>query len=146
MKLYTIGFSGKNAEQFFELLKSNGVKTLIDARLNNKSQLAGFTKVSDLPYLLKQIGNIDYMHEAILAPTKELLNGYKDKKVSWIEYEREYDKILEFRKVSQKIDISKYENACLLCSESTADMCHRRLAAEYIQRNFFDKEVKIIHL
>jgi len=42
--LYTIGFTKKNARQFFETLKTAGVKRLVDIRLNNQSQLAGFTK------------------------------------------------------------------------------------------------------
>lgn len=145
MKLYTIGFAGKSAEQFFETLKHHGVKTLIDARLNNKSQLAGFTKVKDFPYLLKQVAGIEYRYAELLAPTKELLDGYKDGKIVWSEYETIYHDLLEHRTVNRS-DITQFEDGCILCSEPTADQCHRRLAAEYLRASFPDQEIEIIHL
>lgn len=145
MKLYTIGFTGKSAEEFFELLKRHGIKTLIDARLNNKSQLAGFTKVKDFPYLLKQIGSVEYRHLDSLAPTKELLDGYKDGAVSWSEYEEVYNSLLESRNLNT-ITPAILENACILCSEPTADQCHRRLAAEYLQEKYPDAAISIVHL
>ena len=46
--LYTVGFSGKDAKTFFELLKLNNVQTLLDIRLNNVSQLSGYTKKNDI--------------------------------------------------------------------------------------------------
>lgn len=79
-QLFTIGFTQKSAEQFFEILIKSGVKTLIDTRLNNVSQLAGFAKKNDLKYFLKQIGGIDYIHITDLAPTKDILDDYKKKK------------------------------------------------------------------
>lgn len=145
MKLYTIGFAGKSAEHFFELLRKNGVKTLIDARLNNKSQLAGFTKVKDFPYLLKQIGGVQYYHLDSLAPSKELLDGYKDGKVSWSEYEEVYSNLLESRNLDT-ITPDILNDACILCSEPTADQCHRRLAAEYLQEKYPDISLEIVHL
>jgi uncharacterized protein (DUF488 family) len=145
MKIYTIGFSGKSAEQFFELLKQKGITTLIDARLNNKSQLAGFTKVKDFPYLLKQVAGVDYLHATSLTPTKELLDGYRDGNISWSEYEVMYDEILKSRSLDQ-LSNDVLENGCILCSEPTADQCHRRLAAEFLQSTFSDKEIEIIHL
>ncbi len=146
MNIFTIGFSQKSAKEFFELLKDNGVKTLVDARLNNRSQLAGFTKGKDLPYFLKEIANIEYMHELLLAPTKELLDGYKNKVISWEAYVQTYEHILKDRHLEDVIDISLYDNACILCSEPTAEQCHRRLAAEYIQRAFPSKKITITHL
>lgn len=145
MKLFTIGFSGKSAEQFFELLKKNGVTTLIDARLNNKSQLAGFTKLKDFPYLLRQVAGVEYMHATSLTPTKELLDGYRDGHISWSEYEVTYDKILKSRSLDQ-LSNDLLKNGCILCSEPTADKCHRRLAAQYLQSSFPDQEIEIIHL
>jgi uncharacterized protein (DUF488 family) len=90
MKLFTIGFTQKTAKTFFTILAENEVATVIDVRLNNKSQLAGFTKGSDLPFLLESITNTGYIHMPLLAPTKELLKAYKDKKVTWEEYEISY--------------------------------------------------------
>jgi len=110
MNIYTIGFSQKSAEEFFNTLKSNNVIKLIDIRLNNKSQLAGFTNVKHLPYLLK-VHNIDYLYRPDLTPTKELLDGYKNKSISWNEYEIQYNKILIERRIIEKIDwchFSKY--------------------------------------
>lgn len=146
MNIFTIGFSQKSAKEFFTLLKDNNIKTLIDARLNNKSQLAGFTKGKDLPYFLKEIAGIEYKHELLLAPTKELLDGYKKNDIVWNNYVDTYEQILKARDLQNVIDIIEYENACILCSEPIADQCHRRLAAEYIQTAFPSKEISIIHL
>lgn len=141
MTLYTIGFTKKSAEQFFESLKKSGVKTLIDIRLNNKSQLAGFAKAKDLEYFLKNAG-IDYIYMPEFAPTKQLLDDYMDKKINWDEYESQYLEIIRKRNI--KLELEIFENACLLCSEEKADKCHRRLAAEYIGNTI--KGVDIVHL
>ena len=143
VNLFTIGFSKKDAETFFALLTKNNVETLIDIRLNNVSQLAGFANVKHLPYFLK-LHNIKYIHKTEYAPTKELLDGYKKKSISWYEYEREYPKILDRRKIIEKIDIESFNNSVFLCSESTADKCHRRLLVEYIAKYF--KDIRIKHL
>jgi uncharacterized protein (DUF488 family) len=144
LNLYTIGFAGKNAEKFFGILQKYSVKTLIDIRLNNVSQLAGFTKRDDLRYFLKAICNINYVHKAEYAPTKELLNDYKKKKISWDEYEKQYKKIIEDRNILSNIDYSIFQDAALLCSEKTPEQCHRRLLAEYIAKN--NKEIKLSHI
>ncbi|MDO9536825.1 MAG: DUF488 domain-containing protein [Thermoplasmata archaeon] len=144
MKLYTVGFTKKNAKQFFELLIKNNVKRLIDIRLNNKSQLAGFAKGEDLSYFLKRIGNIEYIYKPDYAPTKELLNLYRDKAIDWKEYEKQYIQILKEREILKNIEWSLFDGACLLCSEETADMCHRRLLAEYLAGA--NKEIEITHL
>ncbi len=144
MNLYTIGFVKISAEEFFSQLIKNNVKRLIDIRLNNKSQLAGYTKHRDLKYFLSTIGNIDYIHKVELAPTKELLTSYKKKLTTWDDYEKRYREILEERKILENIDYSLFDNACLLCSEPTADHCHRRLLAEYLANH--NKSFNIIHL
>lgn len=141
MNLYTIGFSKKSAEEFFDILKSNNVIRLIDIRLNNKSQLAGFTNVKHLPYFLN-IHDIEYVYYPDLAPSKELLNGYKNKSISWNEYELEYNKILSKRNIADKIDWNTLQNSVLLCSEPTAEKCHRRLLAEYLSKNKNDIVIK----
>lgn len=143
MILYTIGFSQKSAEDFFKTLKSNNVIRLIDIRLNNKSQLAGFTNVKHLSYFLK-IHDIEYLYRPDFAPSKELLNGYKNKSISWQEYEIEYSKILIQRNIIEKIDWNIFKDSVLLCSEQTAEQCHRRLLAEYLAQKKSD--IKIKHL
>lgn len=143
MNLYTIGFSQKSAEEFFNILKLNNVIRLIDIRLNNKSQLAGFTNVKHLPYFLK-IHDIEYLYRPDYAPSKELLDGYKKKSISWDEYEVKYKKILAQRNVIEKVDWKIISDAVLLCSEPTAEKCHRRLLAEYLAQN--NSEIKIKHL
>jgi len=144
IKLFTIGFTEKTAETFFSLLKKAGVKKIIDTRLNNVSQLAGFAKGKDLEFFSKAILNVGYEHNINLAPTKELLTNYRDKKITWIQYEKEYVSILEKRDIIQKIDFEKLDGSCLLCSEHKPDMCHRRLLAEYLKKA--NKDIKIIHL
>jgi uncharacterized protein (DUF488 family) len=91
IKLFTIGFTGKSAQQFFEILRRAGVRRLVDTRLNNVSQLAGFTKKRDLEYFLRVIADIDYNHDAQLAPTKKILDDYKKHRIDWAEYDRNFE-------------------------------------------------------
>jgi uncharacterized protein (DUF488 family) len=143
MVIYTIGFTGKSAEEFFTILVKNKVKRLIDIRLNNKSQLAGFSNIKHLPYFLK-LHNIEYFYLPEFAPTEELLSGYKIKKLSWNDYEILYNKIMKERDIIKKIDKDFLDNSVLLCSEPVADNCHRRLLAEMIAKEY--REIKIRHL
>ena len=142
--LFTIGFTKKNAETFFGKLMKFGVEKLIDIRLNNVSQLAGFTKKDDLVYFLKKICNCDYVHKPLLAPTKEILDAYKKKEITWTEYEKRFNDLLLSRKAHTLLTSPELHMACLLCSEPTPDKCHRRLVAEYF-KNYF-KDIEIIHL
>jgi uncharacterized protein (DUF488 family) len=144
MTIYTIGFTKKSAKEFFEALISHNVKKVIDIRLNNSSQLAGFTKGNDLKYFLKAIANIDYIYRPEYAPSKELLNEYKSKKVNWPEYEKRYSNILEARGVLRNINYSMFDQSCLLCSEPSPDKCHRRLLAERLAES--NSEISIVHL
>lgn len=144
IKLYTIGFTGKPAEKFFSLLKNSGVKRLVDTRINNVSQLSGFAKGVDLKFFAKEIANISYEHNIDLAPTKELLENYRKKKIDWGQYEIEYLNLLDMRKIGQKIDLEKLHENCLLCSEHTPEKCHRRLLAEYLKN--IKSEIDIVHL
>ena len=144
IKLYTIGFTGKSAEKFFGLLKKFDVKKIIDTRINNVSQLAGFAKGSDLRFFAMEIGRMSYEHHLDFAPTKELLSKYRDKQISWEEYEIECLNLLDMRKIAQKTDIEKLHENCLLCSEHTPEKCHRRLLAEYLKH--VKSDVEIIHL
>lgn len=146
MTIYTIGFAQKSAEEFFGLLMDAKVKTLVDVRLNNRSQLAGFTKARDLSFFLERIGNIGYRHDQFLAPTKALLDGYKKETIGWDDYVKIYHNILCERNVANIVSADMYENACLLCSEPSADRCHRRLAAEYLQKLFTSRSARLIHL
>ena len=144
IKLFTIGFTGKPAEKFFSLLKNSGVKKIVDTRINNVSQLAGFAKGSDLRFFAKEIANISYEHNVDLAPTKELLAKYRNKELDWARYEHEYLNLLDIRKIDKKIDIEALHENCLLCSEHTPEKCHRRLLAEYLKHKRND--IEIIHL
>ncbi len=144
MRVYTIGFTKKSAESFFDLLQGSGAKRLIDIRLNNVSQLAGFAKRDDLAYFLRRICRMDYEHMPELAPTQEMLKAYRDGQMTWDEYERRFLTLMAERGV-EKLPIKELmADACLLCSEETPDQCHRRLVAEYLQRQWGD--VEIVHL
>ena len=144
IKLYTIGFTGKPAEKFFNLLRNSDVKKIVDTRVNNVSQLAGFAKGSDLKFFAKEIANISYEHNLDFAPTKELLSRYRDKKMSWLDYEVEYLNLLDLRKIAQRVNIENLHENCLLCSEHTPEKCHRRLLAEYLKH--VKSEIEIVHL
>jgi uncharacterized protein (DUF488 family) len=144
IQVFTIGFTKKSAQQFFDTLSTNNVRLLIDVRLNNKSQLAGFTKFEDLKFFLTKICGIPYIHMPICAPTEELLKRYQKKEIKWLEYEKEYLDLLKKREVQIKFDKTNLDSVCFLCSEPKADQCHRRLLAEYLKLHFPD--MKIIHL
>ncbi len=145
MEVYSIGFTKKTAEQFFGLLKSAGIRRLLDVRLNNVSQLAGFAKRKDLPYFLREICGAEYAHEPLLAPTKEILDDYKKRKGSWEEYEHRFRALMAERRVEEKLDPSALAvPTALLCSEPTPDHCHRRLILEYLRDKW--SELTIRHL
>jgi uncharacterized protein (DUF488 family) len=136
--VYTIGFAGKSAAQFFGLLQQAKIKRVVDVRLNNVSQLAGFTKREDLRYFLKELCGAEYKHEPLLAPTKEILEGYRKDK-SWTNYTTRFLRLLDERQIEKHVDPQLFDVAtALLCSEPTADKCHRRLVLEYLQSKWGD--------
>lgn len=142
MEIYTIGFTKKSARGFFAALREAQIRTLIDVRLNNKSQLAGFTKQADLEYFLREICSARYVHEPLLAPTDEMLKAYRSKKISWDDYAQQYNELLISRNVSDHLDRSIFsDHAVLLCSEPEADQCHRRLAAEHLRDSWSGLEL-----
>jgi len=142
IKLYTIGFAQKTAKEFFTVLKNNRVRKLIDIRLNNTSQLAGFAKKQDLEYFLNEICNIKYLHEPDFAPAKEMLDSYKKKEISWSVYEERYLDLLSQRCIAQKIAPKELDMSCFLCSEPKSKFCHRRLLAEYLKSIYENIEIK----
>lgn len=146
MILHTIGFTKKTAQQFFELIRNNGINIVIDVRLNNISQLAGFSKGNDLKYFLSKLCSCDYAHYNDLAPTKEILDKYKNKKINWLEYEEQYNSLIKSRGGINNFFEKhyKYQQICLLCSESTVENCHRRLLAEMIVKEY--PQITIKHL
>lgn len=144
MKIFTIGFTKKAAETFFTSLKRAGVKRLIDVRLNNVSQLAGFTKKEDLRYFTRAICNIEYLHLPELAPTADILDPYRKAKDSgWQEYERKFRALIRSRHI-ERMPREVLDGGCLLCSEETPDHCHRRLIAEYLEEHWQDVEIEHI--
>ncbi len=145
MKLFTIGFTRKSAETFFTGLKNARVKRLIDVRLNNVSQLAGFTKKNDLRYFTKAICDIDYVHLPELAPTADILNAYKKaKNGDWQLYERQFLDLIRARQVENTTPRELLDGGCLLCSEEKPNHCHRRLVAEYLRDKWGDVDIEHI--
>lgn len=132
MKTFTIGFTGKSASTFFHLLRNGGVKTLLDVRLNNSSQLAGFAKKEDLKFFLNEIGGIYYREVRDLAPSKIILSNYQKKNIDWKKYEELYLNEISRRAVERLVDKNWFDMGCLLCSEHEPHFCHRRLAVEYL--------------
>lgn len=144
IRLFTIGFTQKSAEDFFSALSKAGVRRIIDIRLNNVSQLAAFAKRGDLAYFLKALGGIGYIHRPDLAPTQELLDSYKKKTIGWGEFETQFRSLMEERHIENALDPRLLDHACLLCSEPAASCCHRRLVAEYLHTKCED--ITICHL
>ena len=145
MEVYTIGFTQTRAAEFFGKLKQAGIRRLVDVRLNNVSQLAGFAKRDDLRYFLSEICETEYVHEPQLAPSQEILDAYKKQKGSWEDFERRFLELMADRQIEMVIAPTLFDvPTVLLCSEHTADRCHRRLILEYLDSKWGD--VRAIHL
>ena len=144
MRIYTVGFTKKSALTFFGLLRDSGATTLVDVRLNNVSQLAGFAKRDDLAFFLRELCGMDYSHEVSLAPTQEMLDDYKKHGQSWSEYESRFRGLMSEREIEQSFSPSALDNAVLLCSEDRPHNCHRRVVAEFL-RDYWEN-VEIVHL
>ena len=146
MEIFTIGFTKTTAENFFGRLKSNRIERLLDVRLNNRSQLAGFAKEKDLAYFLRELIGAKYEHAPLLAPTQEILDAYKKKgAMPWVEYEDRFLALMRDRRIEKALDLASFgQRTVLLCSEDTPDQCHRRLVAEYLAERW--GEIEIVHL
>lgn len=150
MKIFTIGFTKTPAKEFFGKLKDSQVKIILDVRLNPNSQLAGFATAKDdnLKFFAKKLCKIDYKQLPGLAPTKEILKGYRQKSKpkgkrdsAWSEYELRFNDLMRERKI-ENLDRSIFEGACLLCSEHKPNFCHRRLVVEYLKEKWPDVEIE----
>lgn len=145
MEIYTTGFTKKSAAEFFEPLREAKIERLVDVRLNNSSQLAGFTKKQDLAYFLRELSQAEYKHEPLMAPTPSMLRDYRSGKMSWGEYSDQFNKLLGERHLEQEIQPGYFLNrTVLLCSEKEPTRCHRRLVAEYLRKKWTN--VEVIHL
>lgn len=142
--LFTIGFTQKSAATFFGLVRGAGIKRVLDVRLNNVSQLAGFSKRDDLAFFLRELCAADYYHLPLLAPTKEMLDAYKKERGSWDEYTNRYLDLMAARRIEQELDRSLFAGGCLLCSEHEPHFCHRRLVADYLAEKW--GEICVVHL
>jgi uncharacterized protein (DUF488 family) len=140
--IFTIGFGQKGARQFFGILTAAGVRKLVDVRLNNVSQLAGFTKKDDLAYFLEAIAGIGYEHHPELAPTKEMLDAYRGGKVKWADHAERIRRLLAERAVERTLSREELDNSCLLCSEPEPERCHRSIVAEYLREQWGGVEIR----
>ena len=141
MKLSTIGFTKKSARRFFDLLRQSGTKRIVDVRLNNESQLAGFAKKDDLEYFLGALCGMEYVHLPTLAPTKEMLDDYKKRRGDWKTYEDRFIALMHERRIEETIPQEIIADGCLLCSEDKPHHCHRRLVAEYLKQHWGNVEI-----
>jgi uncharacterized protein (DUF488 family) len=128
----TIGFTKTTAEGFFKRLMTAGVTKVIDVRLYNTSQLAGFAKADDLAYFLKTIGGIDYVHEPLLAPTDAIMKAFKKEKGDWRTFEGQFLGLMAERRIEDHLTPARLDGGCLLCSEAVPHRCHRRLVCDYL--------------
>ncbi|MDB2240815.1 DUF488 domain-containing protein [Halorubrum ezzemoulense] len=143
--IYTIGFTKKGANRFFELLRDANITKLVDTRINNRSQLSGFAKRDDLIFFLDEILDAEYVHDTDLAPTKNLLDEWRNDKISWNSYEERFRELMVEREIETKLDKSTFTDpTVLLCSEHKPDHCHRRLIVEYLDDTWGN--VNAIHL
>lgn len=145
MEIYTIGFTQTTAERFFTRLADARVERLLDVRLNNTSQLAGFAKAQDLPYFARELVGATYEHQPLLAPTQDILDAYKKRKGDWVAYERKFQALMEGRRIHEVLSpVSFQRRTALLCSEAEPVHCHRRLVVEFLAERWSD--VEIAHL
>ena len=144
MRILTIGFTKKPASRFFDLLRRSGTKRVVDVRLHNASQLAGFAKKDDLAWFLRELASIDYVHLPELAPTKEMLSAYRRGKIDWPTYEASFLDLMRQRHIEDSLDPETLDQGCLLCSEDQPHHCHRRLVAEYLNGHWGG--IKVQHL
>ncbi len=145
MKIYSIGFTRKGARKFFSLIKNNHIERLIDVRLNNTSQLAGFAKRDDLEYFLGELCQTQYLHLQQLAPPSELLTSYRKKLITWDSYKVNFTQLLADRQVEKTLNKDLLSNSCLLCSEHDHHRCHRTLIIEYLRQHWAEP-IEAIHL
>ena len=146
--LCTIGFTGKTAEEFFALLRDAGVHSVMDVRQNRTGQLSAFAKHPDLEFFLRQIGNVGYRHEPLLAPTPELRKSYQEDK-DWPAYEGRFLRLLKQRGVPKSLELSSWPaNVALLCTEPGPEKCHRRLVADLLAKYWraASDDVEVRHL
>lgn len=147
MEIYTIGFTQTTARDFFGRLRTAGIRRLIDVRLNNVSQLAGFAKRDDLAYFLRELCGAEYVHEPLLAPTQELLDGLKKHKGAWSDYEGGFTELMRDRRIEDALTPEFFAGpSVLLCSEATPEYCHRRLIVEYLRRAWPGAGILPVHL
>jgi len=144
-EVFTIGFTQTTAKAFFARLKAVDVRSVIDVRLHNTSQLAGFAKAEDLAYFLQTIGGMSYRHEPLLAPSDDILKAFKKQKGDWRVYERQFLDLMGERRIEDRLRPELFDGACLLCSEATPHHCHRRLVCEYLNGKW-NGRLKVRHL
>ncbi|MFM0225617.1 DUF488 domain-containing protein [Paraburkholderia dipogonis] len=145
MQVATIGFTGKTAQEFFDLLKDAQVRMVLDIRLSNTSQLAGFAKKQDLPFFLDKLCGAAYQEIPDLAPEPDLFKRYKAKELTWDDFSAAYVELIAKRRVESNLDVDLFRSACLLCSEHLPHHCHRRLALDYLNSRW-NSRLKITHL
>jgi uncharacterized protein (DUF488 family) len=145
MEIYTIGFTQTTAERFFTRLADARVERLLDVRLNNTSQLAGFAKAQDLPYFARSILGAAYEHQPLLAPTQDILDAYKKRKGAWDAYETAFVALMEHRRIHEVLSATDFERrTALLCSEAGPEHCHRRLVVDFLAKRW--PNVEVVHL
>ena len=142
MKVFTIGFTKKSARVFFSALRRPGLKRIVDVRLNNSSQLSGFSKRDDLKFFAEAIPGIEYIHVPELAPTQEMLDQYKKRRGSWPDYEQKFLDLMALRRIEETVSKEIIDGGCLLCSEQSPERCHRRLVAEYLRAKWGNVEIQ----
>ena len=146
MKLATIGFTRKSARRFFALLRESGARRVVDVRLNTASQLAGFAKKDDLAWFLDEICGMGYVHLPALAPTRDLLDDYRKRRIDWRSYESRFLDLMRARRIEETIGKDDLDGGCLLCSEDQPHHCHRRLVAEYLNDRWGGVEIEHLGL
>ena len=139
-KIFTIGFSGKSPDAFMDVLNAVRVRAVWDIRLWRASVYVPFYSGENLATVL----GTRYEYHPEFAPTTEILDGYKNGRITWADYEKMYRELLAVRRPAVGAEPATFDRICLLCTEKSATQCHRRIAAEYIASQFPDTD--IVHL
>lgn len=139
MKIFTIGYEGNTAEEFFTPLLENKVKKVIDIRL--KPHGGGFAKKRDSPFFLSRIGGIEYQYMPECAPSRGLFNDFRNGEITWSKFKKGYQKLLKEHRIFSLFSKKGLSNACFLCFEAVPDYCHRRILADYLKRELGVDEI-----
>ena len=133
VSLHTIGYEGRDIDEFVNRLRDFGIGVLVDVRDIPLSRKEGFSKTPLSQYLKEN--NIEYVHLKELGSPKPL----REKVKSDGDYEyffKEYSVYIQTQgqAVEDLYQITINNNSCIMCFERDPFSCHRLIVAQEIKK------------